>query len=113
MSKIRIAIPTVGGTLSTHFGHCEKFAIIDTEDGQILSARHLYPPQHQPGVYPAFLAAQGVNVVIAGGIGQKAISLFNQQNITVTKGVNSGDPEALARAYVSNQLTDGENLCDH
>lgn len=111
--KQRIAIPIAGDMLSTHFGHCEKFAIIDANDGQITATRHLYPPQHQPGIYPAFLAAQGVNTVITGGMGQRALSLFAQHNIKVCTGVSQGEPESLARAYLNDSLTSGQNLCDH
>ena len=37
------------------------------------------PPEHRPGVYPRWVAALGVTDVIAGGIGQRAIDLFNEQ----------------------------------
>lgn len=109
----RIAIPVSREALSTHFGHCETFSIIDTEDGKIISHRQLAPPPHQPGVYPPFLAGQGVNVVITGGIGQRAIELFLEQGIDVYTGVKSGAPEDLARAFLDKRLEAGENLCDH
>lgn len=109
----RIAIPVSREALSTHFGHCESFSLIDTEDGKILSHQQIAPPPHQPGVYPPFLASQGVNVVITGGIGQRAIELFLEQGIDVYTGVKSGSPEDLARAFLDNNLEAGENLCDH
>jgi ATP-binding protein involved in chromosome partitioning len=31
----KIAIPMENGKLSTHFGHCEYFAIIDVQDKKI------------------------------------------------------------------------------
>lgn len=33
---------------------------------------------HEPGFLPVWLALQGVTHIIAGGMGQRAISLFNQ-----------------------------------
>ncbi|MCA1756741.1 MAG: ATPase [Bacteroidales bacterium] len=109
----RFAIPTNGGILTAHFGHCEKFAIVDVEDGEVVSSEMVTPPVHQPGVYPAFLAGEGVSVIIAGGMGQKAQDLFAQNNIKVCMGVDGGDPAGLVKAYLKNELVTGDNLCDH
>ncbi len=109
----RFAIPTLNGELTAHFGHCEKFAIIDTKNGTITNEQSITPPVHQPGVYPRYLAEQGVNVIIAGGMGQKAQDLFAQNNIAVCMGVGAGSPKQLVSDYLNNQLKTGENLCDH
>ena len=34
--KLTFAIPTVNGQLTQHFGRCEQFAIVETEDKQII-----------------------------------------------------------------------------
>jgi len=112
MKKL-IAIPTVSGELSTHFGHCENFAIVEIDDNQIMKVEYLTPPRHEPGVYPNFLAENGVKVIIVGGIGQKAQNLFAQHDIEVYIGVNSGSPEKLVEDYMNNLLQTGQNLCDH
>ena len=75
MKKL-FAIPTVDGKLCVHFGHCEKFALVETEYQNILREEYVTPPGHQPGVYPQFLAQQGVSVIISGGMGQRAQQLF-------------------------------------
>ena len=111
--KIKIAIPTVGNNLTAHFGHCEKFTIIEAEGNKIINTYEINPPMHQPGVYPMFLAEQGVNIIISGGMGQRAQDLFTSHNIQVCLGVNSGDPSELARQYLNNELETGHNLCDH
>lgn len=109
----RFAIPTLNGELTAHFGHCEKFTIIDTENGKITNEEHITPPVHQPGVYPRYLAEQGVHVIIAGGMGQKAQDIFAQNNINVCMGVTAGSPQQLVQDYLQNNLKTGENLCDH
>ena len=109
----KFAIPTVGNVLTPHFGHCEKFAIVETENGNILNVSYLTPPVHQPGSYPRFLAEQGVSVIISGGMGFKAQDLFASNNIEVCVGVSSDSPEQLVEQYLKNQLATGENLCDH
>lgn len=112
-NKKKFAVPTVHKTLTPHFGHCEQFALIETENGDIMSMDFVDPPMHQPGIYPAFLASQGVNVIISGGMGRKAQDLFAQNNIEVCTGVTGGAPEHLVRQYLQNSLRTGQNLCDH
>ena len=112
MKKI-FAVPTLNGELTQHFGHCEKFAIIDTMDGKIEKEEFVTPPMHQPGVYPKYLADRGVNVIIAGGIGQKAQQLFAANNIEVFIGIEPDTPTNLVKYYLENKLQSGDNLCDH
>lgn len=111
--KKKFAIPTLNNQLTAHFGHCEKFAIVNVDDNNISKEEYITPPFHEPGVYPKFLADQGVNVIIAGGMGQKAQDLFTQNNIEVHMGVQNGSPTELVQSYLNNQLQTGQNLCDH
>jgi len=112
MKKI-FAVPTENGQLCAHFGHCEKFALVETEDNKVVREIFVTPPVHQPGVYPQFLAGQGVSVIISGGMGQRAQQLFMQNNIEVCIGVNAAAPAELVGQYLKGQLLTGENLCDH
>jgi len=112
MKKL-FAVPTAGGKLTAHFGHCEKFAMLNVEDNKILKSEFVEPPVHQPGVYPKFLADLGVSTIIAGGMGQKAQDLFKQNNIEVYLGIGSFEPDKLVEQYLSNSLESGSNLCDH
>jgi ATP-binding protein involved in chromosome partitioning len=99
--------------LTQHFGHCEKFAIIETINKEITKEEFLTPPVHQPGVYPKFLSDYGVDIIIAGGMGQKAQNLFAQNNIEVCYGVNADTPANLVRQYLEESLQTGQNQCDH
>ncbi|MDY6915817.1 MAG: NifB/NifX family molybdenum-iron cluster-binding protein [Candidatus Cloacimonadota bacterium] len=110
---MKFAIPTQFGKLCDHFGHCEKFAIVETNDGKIEGESYLEPPVHQPGAYPQFLAEQGVDVIIAGGLGNRAQALFRQYNIELYVGVSQAEPTELVKAYLKGDLDTGSNLCDH
>ncbi len=110
---MKFAIPTQNRELTAHFGHCENFAILTTENGEIISEEFIDPPVHQPGVYPKFLADNDVNVIIAGGMGQKAQDLFAQNSIEVYMGVQAGTPADLVKDYLNSNLKTGQNLCDH
>ncbi len=114
-TKQVIAIPVAGGQLCLHFGHCQQFALfdVDSEAGEILNDRRLDPPAHQPGVLPAWLHDQGVNVIIAGGMGMRAQNLFAEHGIKVVVGAPSQPPENVVRSYLDGDLAVGENICDH
>ncbi|MGQ1891192.1 NifB/NifX family molybdenum-iron cluster-binding protein [Thermophagus sp. OGC60D27] len=109
----RIAIPVVNGLLSDHFGHCQYFAVADVVDGKIQEIKEEVPPPHEPGVIPKWLSSKGVNVVLVGGIGQKAVTLFNQFGVTPVIGVPKNAPEELIKDYLNGQLVTGENQCSH
>lgn len=108
-----IAIPVSKDCLCEHFGHCEKFAIFETENNQITGEKYLIPPPHEPGVLPAWLASHGATHIIAGGMGHKAISLFSQKNIKVITGAEEKPAKLLVEDFIQNKLTTGSNSCDH
>jgi len=111
--NMKIAIPTAEGILCSHFGHCEKFAIIDVDNGEIKEINWLTPPPHEPGVLPRFLKTQGVDLIIAGGIGWRAQEIFRSFGIEVLVGAPSKDPRELVKEYIRGALETGRNLCDH
>lgn len=112
MKKI-FAIPTIEKKLCAHFGHCQEFALVETENNKVISLSFVNPPVHQPGVYPRFLAEKGVHTIISGGMGMKAQEIFAQNNIEVLMGVGSEDPKQLVEKYLDDLLESGDNLCDH
>jgi ATP-binding protein involved in chromosome partitioning len=114
-APMRIAIPLAEGRLSAHFGHCERFALLDVDPSskRITSKEELPAPDHQPGLLPKWLAERGATVIIAGGMGSRAQGLFAEQGIEVVVGAPADTPEALVAAYCAGTLTTGENVCDH
>jgi len=111
---MRIAIPLVQGKLSLHFGHCDQFAIFEVNDSkQVVSRNNETPPGHAPGVLPQWLGGMCVNVIIAGGMGQRAQQLFAQNGIEVVIGAQANTPEELVSAYLQGSLVTGDNICDH
>ena len=112
---MRIAIPLAGGRLSQHFGHCEHFALVEVDPAtkKIIKREDLDAPPHQPGLLPPWLAERGADVIIAGGMGQRAQGLFAEQGIQVVVGAPADSPEELVGAYLQGTLKAGENFCDH
>ena len=114
-NEMRIAIPLVDGKLSQHFGHCEKFAIIQTDKDRkkIVSRQDVTPPAHEPGALPRWLHGMAVDIVVAGGMGQRAQQLFAENQIEVIIGAPVESPGEIVAAYLKDTLVAGENICDH
>ena len=112
---MKIALPMAQGSLCLHFGHCDAFAVydVDTKNKKILNSGLLDAPPHQPGLFPVWLGEQGVNLVIAGGMGGRAIDLFSQAGIQVIVGAPSSPTEEVVNAYLAGTLTTSGNVCDH
>lgn len=113
--KMKIAIPLANGALCMHFGHCEQFALVDVDMDakKVLGRKDVTPPPHEPGVLPAWLSEQGVGMILAGGMGQRAQNLFTAQNIEVMVGLPSETPETLIADLFVGTLMPGANVCDH
>jgi ATP-binding protein involved in chromosome partitioning len=111
---MKIAIPTENGVLCPHFGHCELFTIIDVDpqSKEIERTETLSPPPHERGVLPAWLNGLGCTHIIAGGMGGRAIALFQQNGVEVVYGAPSQKPEDLVLAFLNGQLETSSNLCD-
>ncbi len=112
---MKIAIPYSEGSLATHFGHCDEFVIIDvdTKTQKINSTNKIMPPPHEPGLLPKWLASLDINIIIAGGIGQRAIQLFDNYGIKVLTGAPKKHAEQLVKDYLNGTLKNGENVCQH
>ena len=110
---LKIAIPVAEGRLTAHFGHAAEFAIMHVENEKVREKELLTPPPHEPGVLPKWLQELGVDVIIAGGMGQRALGLFGENGIKVVTGAPNLSPEDLVHQYVSNTLVTGNNVCDH
>ena len=111
---MRIAIPVLDGVLSGHFGHPQFFAFLELdEQGSVTGREDIVPPPHQPGVLPGWVAQQGANVVLVGGIGARAVQLFEQHGVAVVTGCPTQTPEELAKTYHAGTLKGGQNTCDH
>lgn len=113
MSK-KIAVPVdAAGILDAHFGHCKFFAVLDEENGAIISEEKIVPPPHEPGLLPKWLSEKGVTDIIAGGMGQRAIQLFNQSGVNAFVGAPKLNARELVDGYIKGTLTFSANYCDH
>jgi predicted Fe-Mo cluster-binding NifX family protein len=110
---IKIAIPTNGNLVDSHFGHCEMYTVISADDNLTVTGTEiLLSPQgcgcksNIAGIFQKI----GVKVMLAGGIGEGAIQVLNHHGIDVIRGC-SGDVSKLAEKYLIGGLTDSGVSC--
>ena len=107
---MRIAISTEGDFVSAHFGRCPSFTLVDIENGKIIKRTEVANPGHQPGFIPQFLHEKGVEYIIAGGMGMRATSFFEEYGIKTIVGV-SGKIDDVIKQLKEGTLKGGESLC--
>lgn len=107
---MKIAVASEGNMVTNHFGHCEKFWLFTTSDGEIAGSVSVKNPGHKPGFLPNYLHDQGVNVIISGGMGGGAIDIFNSRNIEVIVGA-SGEARANVINYMKGELKSTGSVC--
>lgn len=115
VGQVRIAVPVTDGLLSSHFGHCEIFALfdVDSQSNEIINRQDIQPPAHEPGLLPAWLKEKNADLIIAGGMGSRAQNLFAENGIRVVVGAPQNDPETVVKIYLEGTLETTDNLCDH
>jgi len=114
MNNKKIAVPVDNnGTLDGHFGHCKFFAIFRIEGEKIITEDNVTPPPHEPGVLPKWLADGGVTDVIAGGMGNRAVQIFNENNVNVFVGAPKLKATDLVKGFLNKSIEFSANYCDH
>ena len=108
---MKIAISTVCNVVSTHFGRCPHFTIVDIVNGKVENKATIENPGHSPGFLPQFFADKGVECIVAGGMGVRAQSSFVQYGIETVLGV-TGEVDSVIQRILDGTLEGGGSLCD-
>ncbi len=109
---MKVAIPTRGGQVDDHFGHCEYYTIFTIDEGQVIYTETMKAPEGcgcKSGVAP-LLANQGVNVLLAGSMGMGALNVLEQHGIEVIRGCQ-GDVQQLIAEFLKGLLADSGVGC--
>jgi Mrp family chromosome partitioning ATPase/predicted Fe-Mo cluster-binding NifX family protein len=106
----KIAIASEGQAVCEHFGHCKGFSLYSVAGGKIIQQEYLANPGHKPGLLPNLLHDHGAQVVIAGGMGQGAVEIFEQHGIEVITGASGTLEETIGR-YLHNELESSGSVC--
>jgi predicted Fe-Mo cluster-binding NifX family protein len=112
---IRVAVSSednrgLDSVVSPHFGRCPYFVLVDVEGHDLRAVNAVENPfygNHQPGQVPEFVHEQGANVMLAGGMGGRAIQFFRQLGIRAATGASGTVRMALER-YLGGELAGAE-----
>ena len=100
--------------MSMHFGRCPFFTVVEVADGEVGKTEVVQNPHygnHQQGVVPQFIHSLGATVILAGGMGPRAVQLFRGFGIDVATGA-VGQVDRVLEEYLSGHLT-GVVPCAH
>ncbi len=102
------------GEISMHFGRCPYYTFLEVEDGIVKNWQVIDNPyfgNHIPGKVPEFVHSQKADVIIVGGMGPRAIELFDGYGIEAVTGAWGKIKDVLA-AYLRGELR-GAGACHH
>ncbi|MGC9356482.1 MAG: NifB/NifX family molybdenum-iron cluster-binding protein [Anaerolineae bacterium] len=101
--------------VSHHFGRCPYFVFVEIEEGKVQSIEMLPNPHaqnHSVGAVPAFIHESAADVMLAGGMGRRAIALFEQQGIKAYTGAAGTVRQALEQ-FLGGELVIAEPCRQH
>ncbi len=98
--------------INSHFGRCPCFILVDVAGKEVKAVMEVDNPycvNHSPGQVPAFIKSQEANVMLAGGMGHRAVSFFQQYGIEAVTGA-SGTVRQSLQSYLGGELS-GVEAC--
>ena len=101
------------GMVFQHFGHSQAFRVYDVQDGKIITAETVPTQGSGHGALAGFLAAQGVDTLICGGIGAGARQALAQAGIRLFPGVQGPADEAVKSLLAGTLAYDPDTVCTH
>ncbi len=112
-NKMKIGVTYDNGQIFQHFGHTEQFKIYNVVEGEIISSEVVDTNGSGHGALAGFLQANGVEVLICGGIGMGAQMALAEAGIQLFGGV-SGDADMAVKALLKEELVYNPNVkCNH
>ena len=109
--RMKVAIAVEGNRVSEHFGRCQGFLMVTVEDEEIKSRDLVEAPPHEEGALPRLLADNGVDCLVAGGIGRRAQQFLAQAGIEIYGGFEGSAEDALS-SYLLKNLESGGGACE-
>ena len=91
MNSFILAVPSqapggLDAAMSAHFGHCDVYTLVEIIDNKAHSVKTVPPVPHEKGGCLAaveHLAGHGVGKLLAGGMGMRPLTGFQQAGIEV------------------------------
>ena len=110
---MKIALPSKENRIDNHFGHCEYFTVFTVNDNkEIISEEKVDSPTGCgcKSDIAQTLSLMGVNVMLAGNMGEGAVNVLGSHGIKVFRGC-SGEIKTVIQNYLDGKLIDSGIMC--
>ena len=115
---MRIAISAensngLDSVVGPHFGRCPYYVLVDVDGQDVRQVDAVENPhyaQHVPGAVPGFINGHRADVMLTGGMGRRAIGLFQQYGIEAVTGASGTVRHALEQ-YLGGGLQGAAPCC--
>ncbi|HAU31384.1 MAG: hypothetical protein XD78_0442 [Desulfotomaculum sp. 46_296] len=111
---MKIAMPYHQGRINEHFGISQEFIVFNVKEGKIEAKKVISSRgrEHNHGGLAELFIREGVNVIIAGGMGPPMEFALKSAGLKVITGA-SGEAEKAASDFLSGQLVTSLVGCNH
>jgi len=97
---MKICVPTMGEAgmqeaICQHFGRAPTFTIVDLDSGKITVLPNVSEHMGGTGLPTETIFAAGVQLMIVGGLGPKAVTMFNEGGVDVFVGATGTVKDAI------------------
>lgn len=109
---MKIAVTYENGEVFQHFGHTENFKVYEVKDNKVVSGKVIPSNGSGHGALAGFLAGEGINVLICGGIGGGAQTALAEAGIELVAGA-AGNTDEVVETYLRGELISTGANCHH
>ena len=112
--RMIIAVPYLEGNVNAHFGSTQAFMVAHAADGQIerTTVFEVQGMQHNHAGIAGFLKDQGVEVILAGGMGAPMQQALKMHGFALYCGVAGPAVEAV-EGFLRGEIKPSESTCGH
>ncbi len=112
---MKIALPTRGNLIDDHFGHCENYTVFTIDENDQIAGKEIIPSVTGCGCksgIAAVLKEKGVEIMLAGNMGDGALNVLKGHDIAVFRGCR-GDVTDVTMSFLRGELNDSGESCGH
>jgi len=109
---VKIAVTYDNGQVWQHFGKTEYFKMYEVEDGKVVSGEVVSTGDASHGALADFLASNGVDAVICGGVGAPMIAKLEAKGMKAYPGVQGSADDAAEALAAGNLEVNAEAVHD-
>ncbi|MDE6451339.1 MAG: NifB/NifX family molybdenum-iron cluster-binding protein [Odoribacter sp.] len=112
---MKIAIPTRDNIVDDHFGHCAYYTIFTVNENKEIVCTETEAAPEGCGCksnIASVLEGKGVNLMLAGNMGEGAKNTLEAHHIQVIRGC-SGSVETVIKDWIQGKINDSGQICNH